>query len=372
MSAWPIAPEPFRIEPTFAPRIWGARSLTPLYREKSNLPEPIGEAWLTGVDCRIANDEFAGQTLAQAWKEMTVAWRGLEFRDEADFPLLLKFIFPTDKLSIQVHPDDAYAAMHEIAAGGRGKTEMWHVVSSEHGARLLVGLKPGVTKEAFLAALADHTLEHLFQSYEVHAGDTFFIPAGTPHTIGRNMVICEVQEYSDLTYRLYDYGRVDANGKPRELHVEKALEVMNYGPTIGGKVEPRPVRAFDKMLSLHLVECPYFFTSRFEFDQPIEDHSRIRPGSPMQFRLWVFLEGEGQVKWFCHRYDKSKFNGGRFSYKPGDCWFLPAVFRSRGYYPKTKTSVLVASPRNPKFNLTEYGRVVSLRKKSWVRSLLGR
>jgi mannose-6-phosphate isomerase len=190
---WPISPEPFRIEPVFSPRLWGSRSLAPLFPEKSNLAEPLGEAWLTGSDCRIANGPFSGQTLGQAWKEMTIGWRGSQFQNEGEFPLLLKFIFPTDKLSIQVHPGDAYAAAHEAAAGGRGKTEMWHVVSAEPGARLLAGLKPGVTKERVLAALADHTLEDLFQSYEVHAGDTFFIPAGTPHTIGPNMVVCEVQ-----------------------------------------------------------------------------------------------------------------------------------------------------------------------------------
>src|SRR5260370_14089832 len=205
-----------------------------------DLKSPIGEAWLTGIDCRIANGQFSGQTLAQAWKEMTIPWRGSRFEGELDFPLLLKFIFPTDKLSIQVHPDDAYAAIHEIAAGGRGKTEMWHVVSSEPGARLLVGLKPGVTKERVVSALADHTLEDLFQSHEVRAGDTYFIPARTPHKIGPGVIICETQDYSDLTYRLYDYGRVDANGKPRELHVAKALDVMSFDPSAGGKAEPRP------------------------------------------------------------------------------------------------------------------------------------
>jgi mannose-6-phosphate isomerase len=348
VSAWPISPEPFRIEPIFSERLWGARSLAPFFPEMHDLKSPVGEAWLTAVDCRIADGPLVGRTLGQAWKEMTIGWRGSEFQGETDFPLLLKFIFPTDKLSIQVHPDDAYAAVHEAAAGGRGKTEMWYVVSAEPGARLLAGLKPGVTKERVLSALTDQTLEDLFQSHEVHAGDTYFIPAGTPHTIGPGMVICEVQEYSDLTYRLYDYERVDANGKPRELHIDKALEVINYNATIGGKVELRPLRTFQKQLWLDLVECPYFSTSRFEFDQPSENHSRTRPGTPQRFRLWVFLEGEGQIEWRCNRYDRSKTNSGKFAYKQGECWFLPAVFMGHGYYPKTETSVLVASPRNPK------------------------
>jgi len=344
-----VKPEPFRIEPIFSPRLWGARSLAPLFPEKSNLTEPLGETWLTGVDCRIANGPFAGKTLGQAWKEMTTAWRGLEFQDEADFPLLLKFIFPTDKLSIQVHPDDTYAAARESAAGGKGKTEMWYVVSAEPGARLLAGLKPGTTKDTFLAELADHSIEELFLSYEVHAGDTFFIPAGMPHTIGPNMVICEVQEYSDLTYRLYDYDRRDPNGKPRELHVGKALEVINFGPSASGKVEPRPHLIVNMKLGEYLVDCPYFSTERLEFEDLV--HFKMLPSPPIRFSLWVFLEGEGVVGWSCNPHDMYRYNSGDFQYKQGECWLVPAVLASHGYYPKKKTSVLIASPRNPKLDV---------------------
>jgi len=310
-----------------------------------DLNSPIGEAWLTGVDCVIANGQFTGKTLGQAWKEMTVEWRGSDFEREADFPLLLKFIFPKDKLSIQVHPDDAYASAHEKAAGGRGKTEMWHVVSAEHGARLLAGLKAGVTKEKLLEALANRTLEDLFQSHEVHAGDTFFIPAGTPHTIGPNMVICEVQEYSDLTYRLYDYDRVDASGKPRELHIEKALAVMNYNANSSGPVESRPVVFGNIELWKRLVDCSYFSTLRFDFQKPT--HMKMGPKLKEEFELWVFLEGEGQIGWLCNPHDMHRVNSGMFSYKQGECWFLPATFGSRDYIPRTKTSLLIASPRNP-------------------------
>src|SRR5205823_13530572 len=121
-----------------------------------------------------AYDPFQGKTLGDAWKQMSAECRDTRLASCDDFPILVKFIFPKDKLSIQVHPDDAYAAAHEQAAGGRGKTEMWHAVSAEPGARLLAGLKPGVTKEKFRAALLNHTLEDLFQSHDVRAGDTFF------------------------------------------------------------------------------------------------------------------------------------------------------------------------------------------------------
>lgn len=364
MSAWPIAPEPFRIEPIFSERLWGSRSLAPFFPEMRDLKSPIGEAWLTGLDCRIANGQFAGQTLGQAWKEMTIPWRGLRFEGELDFPLLLKFIFPTDKLSIQAHPDDAYAAEHETAAGGRGKTEMWHVVSAEPGARLLAGLKPGVTKESFLAALADHTLEDLFQSHEVHAGDTFFIPAGMPHTIGPGMIICEVQEYSDLTYRIYDYDRRDANGKPRELHVEKALEVMNFDPSAGGKVAPRPQLIGNRKLGENLVDCQYFSTWRLDLEELV--HFKMRPSPPNRFSLWIFLEGEGVVGWSCNPHDMSRSNYGDFQYKQGECWFVPAVIGSHGYYPRKKTSLLIASPLNPKLDSTSNNEVATEGGWAWM------
>jgi mannose-6-phosphate isomerase len=347
VTPFPTSPEPFRIEPVFSERLWGSRSLAPLFPEMHDLNPLIGEAWLTGIDCRIANGLFTGQTLGQAWKEMTIGWRGARFEGETDFPILLKFIFPTDKLSIQVHPDDAYAAAHEAAAGGRGKTEMWYVVSAEPGARLLAGLKPGVTKEKLLAALADHTLEDLFQSHEAHAGDTFFIPAGMPHTIGPKMVICEVQEYSDLTYRIYDYDRRDTSGKPRELHIQKALEVLNFNSNVSGRVMPRPQLVCDKKIGEFLVDCPYFSTSTLEFDGPMHMKAIRKP--PERFSLCVFLEGEGQIGWSCHPHDMSRTNYGEFSYKQGECWFLPAVFGGRGYYPKKKTTLLIADPLNPKY-----------------------
>jgi mannose-6-phosphate isomerase len=316
-----------------------------------DLDPPIGEAWLTGLDCRIANGAFAGQTLRQSWNDMTIGWRGSNFQGDVAFPLLLKFIFPTDKLSIQVHPGDAYAAAHEAAAGGCGKTEMWHVVSAEPGARLLAGLKPGVTKERFLAALDDHTLEDLFQSHEVHSGDTFYLPAGMPHTIGPNMVICEVQQYSDLTYRVYDYDRVDANGRPRELHVKKALEVINFSSNAGMKMTTRARKVRDTKLWEDLVDCPYFSTTRLDISKRI--HLNMGRDPMRQFQLWAFLEGEGTIGWTSAKHSMlSKSYAGEFSYKQGECWFLPAEFGGHSFYPTRETSVLMASPRNARHHET--------------------
>ncbi len=305
--SWTVEPEPFRIEPKFVERIWGMRSLAPLFPEKTNLPETIGEVWLTAVDCKVATGPFAGKTLGEAWREMPPDWRGTRFAEPSDFPLLIKFIFPNDKLSIQVHPDDAYASVHEKAAGGRGKTEMWHVLSAEPGAQVLAGLKPGTTREKFVASLEANALEELFVSWPVAAGDTMFLPARTPHTIGPGMVICEVQEYSDLTYRVYDYGRLDASGKPRELHIQKALEVMCFGPTSGGKT--RPLSVSTKLCQRSILSaCSYFAVERLE---PLALQSTT---DREHFDLLIFASGNGVL------------DGPSFAvpYRQGECWLLPA------------------------------------------------
>jgi mannose-6-phosphate isomerase len=320
-----VNPAPLRIEPIFSPRIWGARSLAPLFPEKSHLAEPIGEAWLTGLDCRVDSWPFRGRTVAQAWREMPAEWRGTKFPAGEAFPLLVKFIFPTDKLSIQVHPDDAYAAAHEQAAGGRGKTEMWHILSAEPNAQVLLGLKPGIGKREFLKGLEQHTLESLFQAHPVTAGDTIFVPAGSPHTIGTGMIVFEVQQYSDLTYRVYDYGRLDSNGNPRELHLEKALAVTNFGGTAAGRTSPLPlpVEGGDRWL---LAACRYFATERHEATDPFTIEM-----DPLHFDLLIVLSGEGLLR------------APDFAYPcaPGECWFLPANLREYHFLPFKGTATVI-------------------------------
>ena len=321
-----LRPEPTRIEPVFSPRIWGTRSLAPLFPEKTNLLEPIGEAWLTGVDCRIATGPFTGKTLGEAWREMPAEWRGTRLASTAQFPLLVKFIFPNDKLSIQVHPDDAYAAAHEQAVGGRGKTEMWYAVSARPGAQVLLGLKPKASKEQIRNASSGKSLEDFFVPHPVSAEDTFYVPAGTPHTIGAGMVLCEVQEYSDVTYRVYDYGRVDASGRPRELHIEKALEVMNFGSTEAGKTSrlPLPALGFDRSL---LAACRFFAAERWELKIPC-----VTETHPSHFDLFVVLSGSGTLDapGFC------------VPYRRGECWYVPANLDKSYFTPSEATALIRA------------------------------
>jgi len=313
-----------RLEPFFSPRIWGQRSLAPWYPNKVNLKEPLGEAWLTAFDSRVSNGPFAGKTLREMWRTMPAEWRGRRHASVAEFPVLIKFIFPNDKLSIQVHPDDTYAAKHEQEAGGRGKTEMWHMVWAKSGAEILFGLNPGVNQQAFLKALSDHTVENLLPHIPVHAGDTYFVPAGTQHAMGAGLVVCEIQEYSDLTYRVYDFGRVDSSGKPRELHVEKALEVTNFGAGCGGRIEPLALHspAAKKYL---LAACEYFATERWDCNRttPIES-------DPEEFQIFVILEGAGAF----HDSERA------FPYRPGEAWFLPANMPTTLLQPEGVSSVL--------------------------------
>lgn len=318
-------PEPFRIEPTFSPRIWGAHSLAPIYPDRSNLPEPIGEAWLTDVNCRIATGPFAGKSLSEAWREMPLNWKGARLANAEHFPLLVKFLFPMDKLSVQAHPDDAYASVHEKSAGGRGKTEMWHVISAESGAQVFLGLKPNVTREKFLAALQDDAVEELLMSRPVQATDTIFVPARTGHAIGPGMILYEVQQYSDLTYRVYDYGRRDSQGNPRELHVEKALAVMNFGDSVAGKTSPLslPASAGERKL---LAACPYFATERWDFKASVD----IVASAGQQFELIVVLNGSGYIH--C--------SGSPLPYRRGECWFIPAAMPRLTFQPEQGTSLI--------------------------------
>jgi mannose-6-phosphate isomerase len=228
---------PFRLKPWFSERVWGRPDLRPWYAD-TGTKELVGEAWLTGPQCSVETGPFAGQTLSE-----------VSAQSGAEFPLLVKLLFPNDKLSVQVHPDDAQAkAMGET----RGKTECWYVLEAEPGATVALGLKPGVEVEQISAAVADGTMESLMEWVPVSVGDMLFVDAGTVHAIGPGVVLLETQQTSDVTYRLYDYGR------PRELHLEKGLKVIKTR-TAAGKVAPRPMDGFTR-----LIEQKYFVVDRFD------------------------------------------------------------------------------------------------------------
>jgi mannose-6-phosphate isomerase len=294
--------------PQFVPRIWGARSLAPLFPEKENLAEPIGEVWLTGNECVFADGPFAGRALGDAWRAMPPEWAGTRLDTSKPFPLLVKFLFPEDILSIQVHPDDEYARQHEAHTGWTGKTEMWHAIAARPGAEVLVGLKEDVTPESFRAAIADGTAEKCLNRIPVAPGDTIFVPAGTVHTIGPGSVLCEIQENSDLTYRVYDYGRRGPDGKPRPLHIDKALDVARFGAQAGGKVEPVRVTHANIMHTFYL-SCRNFATEKIEFTERVKLATE-----PERFELLIVLEGNGRIE----------SHGVTEEFERSQVWLLPA------------------------------------------------
>ena len=316
--------EPARLAPVFLRRIWGARALSPLFPDRSDEPEPIGEAWLTGNDCRFASGEFSGRTLGEVWPNLPMEWTGTQLQGLPRIPLLVKFIFPKAKLSVQVHPDDAYAERHESATGGIGKTEMWYAVTAEDGAELRVGLREDVTPEIFRRAISDGTTEDCLERLPVSAGDAIFVPAGAAHTIGPGVVLCEIQQHSDLTYRVFDYNRVGSDGKPRPLHIRQALQVLRFGEQSGGRCAPARV-THGAVTETFFVACSYFAAERWEF------HERIASvTSPEHFDLLIFLEGAGRIE----------FGGSSESYAPAQVWLLPAALGAYQLAPDSPTVLL--------------------------------
>lgn len=213
---------PLKLTPVLKSAIWGGHRIFDTFSIGS-ADEKSAEAWMLtlrpdGVN-RIENGEAAGMTLEDYASKVGMA----ALCEAKDFPLLIKIIDANDRLSVQVHPDDAYAAAHGLDAG---KTEMWYVLDAEPGATLVCGLKDGVSAEDMRRAVVNGTCEALLNAVPVQKGDCFYIPAGLVHAIGRGILIAEIQQNSNTTYRLYDYDRVGADGKKRELHIEKGVEVI--------------------------------------------------------------------------------------------------------------------------------------------------
>lgn len=245
---------PLLMQPLFDPRPWGAQDLSPIY--PGHFDEKIGESWLTGDHCKIQNGALAGKSLAEVALRFRRALVGEAASDEARFPLLAKFLFPHEKLSVQVHPDD-----EDARAIGQpwGKTECWYVAHARPDAEIGLGLKPGTTRAQFEKSIHENRAEELLNWIKVAAGDLIYVAGGTVHTLGPGSIIVETQQQSDTTFRLYDYGR------PRELHLKNGLQAIKE-QAASGKVRPRPFSksGMNGNRVLPLVESPYFSVERLE------------------------------------------------------------------------------------------------------------
>jgi mannose-6-phosphate isomerase len=277
---------PLLMVPGFDPRPWGTHDLSPIYPNRQ-FADKIGEAWLTGDDCKIANGPLTGQTLAQVSEKCQRELVGDAARDARRFPLLLKFLFPHEKLSVQVHPDDAQALRMNQPWG---KTECWYVAHAKPGAKIGLGLKADATVAQLEAAIHEKRAEELLNWLDVYTGDMIYVSGGTVHTLGPGSVIVETQQQSDTTYRLYDYGR------PRELHLKDGLAAVKLQVASGKVVRPAPVQIRASVnRQAALIAAPYFVVDMFEIKDPQQLSTRDDSGKSSA-QILVGVEGCGVVE----------------------------------------------------------------------------
>jgi len=277
---------PLLMSPAFDPRPWGTLDLSAIYpNHKFN--ERIGEAWLTGDNCVVANGPLAKRSLADLSKEFGPDLVGTAARDLHRFPLLMKFLFPEEKLSVQVHPDDEAA---QRFGEPWGKTECWYVAHAKPGAQIALGLKPGVTAAQFEQAIHEKRAEELLNWINVYQGEMIYVAGGTVHTLGPGSVIVETQQQSDTTYRLYDYGR------ERPLHLERGLAAVKERAGAGKVIRPAPVAINGgKNRQSSMIAAPYFTVDLFELKSPHDFSSSDKSGKT-SVQILVAVEGCGVVE----------------------------------------------------------------------------
>ncbi len=302
---------PLLLRPVSKEIIWGGSRLKSDYGKSAPF-EKIAESWELTVrpdeNSIIANGKYAGMTLEQFIASDHARIMGTNGAKYARFPLLIKFIDAADKLSIQVHPDNEYALARE---GELGKTEMWYIMDCEPGAKLVYGLKEGCSAEDFARAVEENRTEEMLNFVPVQKGDVYFIPAGQVHAIGAGILIAEIQQNSNVTYRVYDYNRPGADGKPRPLHTAKAVDVVKVRTEDDINAlrfsQPKPVGAYEVLAS-----CDYFTTRKYVTDS---DNVAVFHAHKTSFLSLLILDAENAVL----------SNGvEEFPLRKGDSYFLPA------------------------------------------------
>jgi mannose-6-phosphate isomerase len=299
---------PLKFKTIYKDKIWGGQKIkTYLHKDFGSLPN-CGETWeISGVKSDVsvvAEGELAGESLAELlekYKGDLVGEKVYE-RFGNTFPLLVKFIDANEDLSIQVHPDDELAKKRHNSFG---KTEMWYVIEADPGSTLIAGFNKELTEQEYLDKFNSGYLTDILNKEDVKAGDVFFLPAGRVHTIGKGLLIAEIQQTSDITYRIYDFDRVDDKGNKRELHTEEALAAIDYKHYPEYKTKYQP----EKDKSVELVSCPYFTTNLLDYtESTTKDYTNLD-----SFVIYVCLEGELSVN----------YNNTAYPVKMGDCILLP-------------------------------------------------
>jgi mannose-6-phosphate isomerase len=290
---------PLTFTPVFRDYIWGGRNLETRFG-RSLPPGIVAESWeISGhpsSPTTVEDGPLAGQTLPQVTEHLgldLVGSRSQAMLARGKFPLLVKLLDANQPLSVQVHPNDDYANHHEN--GELGKTEMWYILHAEPDAYLIYGLKSGVTPASFRQALEGGTLESCLHRLPVKAGDAVFIPAGSVHAIMDGIIAAEIQQNSDTTYRVYDWNRLGPDGKPRALHIDKAMEVTNFAQVEPGSFSPQLIEENGKLRRETISACPYFNVERVTFKQSGAKFRGQTDGST--FEIWGSMSGTGRVNW---------------------------------------------------------------------------
>ncbi|TPD69728.1 type I phosphomannose isomerase catalytic subunit [Flavobacterium microcysteis] len=300
---------PLVFEPILKERIWGGTKLKTVF-DKPIQSETTGESWelstVPGDISRIAVGEYKGKLLSELISQYPeeILGKTVHRKFGTEFPLLFKFIDAKDDLSIQVHPNDELAKKRHNSFG---KTEMWYVMQADENAKIVVGFKEKSSKEKYLKNLENKTLLSILEEITVKKGDVFFLETGTIHAIGAGIVIAEIQQTSDITYRVYDWDRVDAEGKSRELHIDLALDAINYDRT-----DTKRTYTQEENKSNPVVICPYFTTDYLPLNGKIEIKKQHE-----SFTVYMCMEGDFKVK----------YNETVWDYKKGDTVLLPAAMQ---------------------------------------------
>jgi len=276
---------PLLMQPAFDPRPWGTKDLSPIY-PNYRFTENIGESWLTGDDCRVANGPLSGRSLANLTEQFGRQLIGEAPADASRFPLLLKFLFPNVKLSVQVHPDDETA---RAVGEPWGKTECWYVVDAQPGSQIALGLKRGVTLAQLENAIEQQTAEDVLNWINVYPGEMIYVAGGTVHTLGSGSIIVETQQQSATTYRLYDYGR------PRELHLERGLAAVKEKVSSGKTIRPAP-QELNSNYHERLISAPYFVVEKFSTNETQDLQTTLREDNRSSVQILVAVEGCAAVE----------------------------------------------------------------------------
>ena len=277
---------PLLMSPVFDPRPWGTTDLSPIY-PNHRFDEKIGESWLTGDHCKVANGHLRGQSLAELSAQFGKQLVGDAAPDPSRFPLLLKFLFPHEKLSVQVHPDDEAARR---VGEPCGKTECWYVAHAKPGSQIALGLRPGITHAQFEQAIHQQRAEELLNWINVFPGEMIYVAGGTVHTLGPGSIIVETQQQSDTTYRLYDYGR------PRELHLKAGLAAVKEKVSSGKVIRAAPA-AIDgtKNRRSPLVASSFFVVELFELKESQKFRTAV-DADKTSVQILVAVEGCGVIE----------------------------------------------------------------------------